>query len=152
MKRPPVEERFRARIDKTSTCWLWTGTINARGYGEMRWNGPLRLAHRISYELHNGPIEPGLLVCHSCDVRSCVNPAHMFVGTYRDNARDMVAKGRDYRPHLHGERNGGAKLTNDQAAIIRRLRPRGRAALAMAAELGVNVATIHRVILGRTYR
>lgn len=80
--------------EPNSGCWLWTSSFHQDGYGIMRDNGRMRLAHRISWELHNGAIPHGMCVCHKCDVRCCVNPDHMFLGSLRDNAIDMARKGR----------------------------------------------------------
>jgi len=79
-------------------CWLWTKTTYGRGYGCMfltKTGGPRNMkAHRFSWELHNGPIPDGLHVLHKCDVRTCVNPDHLFLGTNQDNIDDRVKKGR----------------------------------------------------------
>lgn len=91
-----LEERFLDKVNKTDACWMWVGARNKRGYGNIQGV----LAHRISWELYNGPIPDGLLVCHRCDTPGCVNPDHLFLGTHQDNSRDMIAKGRGGRTKL----------------------------------------------------
>ena len=76
-------------------CWTWTGYCNAAGYGHVRWGEDRRVfAHRVAWEAVHGPIPDGLVVCHHCDNPPCVRPDHLFLGTVRDNAQDMIAKGR----------------------------------------------------------
>lgn len=87
-----VEERFLAKVKKTDTCWIWTGS--AQRYGRFRLSGKLYLAHRISYELFIKRPPDELCVLHKCDVTKCVNPEHLFLGTQKDNALDREAKGR----------------------------------------------------------
>lgn len=89
------EERFWSSIDKTDGCWLWRGYVNQRGYGLRANDGGERRVHRYAWCLANGPVPVGKLVCHTCDVRNCVNPAHLFLGSAADNTRDMFRKGRD---------------------------------------------------------
>lgn len=79
-------------------CWPWTGAVTGKGYGKISLAYRHRNAHRVAFELWHGPIPDGLLVCHRCDNRPCCNPAHLFVGTAKDNAEDMMAKGRWKRP------------------------------------------------------
>lgn len=86
--------RFLDKIDVTPTCWLWIGANGVFGYGQFRHEGRKQQAHRVSYQLFIGPIPPGLLVLHKCDVPACVNPHHLFVGTDADNVHDMMKKGR----------------------------------------------------------
>lgn len=94
MKRSTPKRFFsRIKIDSNG-CWIWQGAKNIRGYGVVGYHGILYIAHRLSYKLKVGPIPEGLLVCHKCDVPPCINPDHLFIGTYKDNSIDMVKKGR----------------------------------------------------------
>jgi len=81
-------------LDPTTGCMLWGGSSIAAGYGKIAWKGEGLLTHRISWELNFGPIPKGLCVCHHCDIPPCINPYHLFVGTYSDNERDKLRKGR----------------------------------------------------------
>ncbi len=115
---PPLEVRFWNAVDKSGECWLWTANKDKDGYGKIYANRKHVRAHRVSWELHVGPIPSGLQVLHNCpsgDNPSCVNPAHLFLGTGLTNMRDKVAKGRCPR----GETSGKAKLTNADVIAIR---------------------------------
>ena len=93
------------RVEKTEGCWVWHGWRNTNGYGMVTKDGRTQLVHRLIYELLVGLIPTRMLLCHHCDNPPCVNPAHMFVGTVSDNARDAMQKGRT----LTGARNGNSR-------------------------------------------
>jgi hypothetical protein len=104
--------------EPNSGCWLWTGCVSPAGYGQLKLGGagaPVLYAHRTSYQMHKGEIPKGHFVCHKCDVRSCVNPDHLFVGTHSQNMRDCVDKNR----HQHGVRHFNAVMTEEKVAYIR---------------------------------
>lgn len=119
-----ILERFEEKFIPVteSGCWLWTGTIaeNTIGYGLAGFRNYTRSAHRLAYELYIGPIPDGMHVLHKCDVPSCVNPNHLWLGTHRDNMRDMVRKGRARNSGLGlpGETNGNSKLTEEKVRAI----------------------------------
>ena len=124
-------------------CIMWTGYRNRQGYGQRTVDGRNVLAHRHAWTLANG--DPGAWnVCHRCDVRTCINVAHMFLGTHADNMADRDAKGRDAK----GERSGMAKLTADQ---VREMRASTESGVAIAHRLGVDRSTVSKIRLRKIW-
>lgn len=146
--------RFVERIP-IAGCWLWAGSVGENGYGRAHSGeyGTARStamgAHRLSWLMHKGPIPDGLQVCHRCDVKACVNPDHLFVGTPLDNIRDCVAKGRARRGRLSGERHGRAKLTEKDVIAIRASNePSG----VLAKRFGVTWSTVDAARTGKHWK
>ncbi len=130
--------------EPNSGCLLWTGAT-ASGYGVAWHKGRVRKAHRLMWEVANGPIAQDVCVCHRCDTPACVNPAHLFLGTRRDNARDMCAKGR--RAPTHGAKNPNTKLTTGHARAIRSSYTLGGVKYCdLAAMYKVHAETIARIV------
>lgn len=128
-------------------CLLWVGCANRYGYGQISVGGKKTLTHRLAWSVINGPIPRGLHILHRCDVPSCINPAHLFLGTNADNMADKVAKGRN----ITGERHGRAKLTDAAVrAIVARLGALDTCAN-IARDFGVSRETISDIKTGRTW-
>ena len=100
--------------DLPDKCWIWVGPKHRQGYGYHK----QMMAHRYSYKLYKGEFPKEMHVCHTCDNPSCVNPNHLFLGTHKDNMRDMYAKNRC--PHNKGEKHHNAKATPEIVRHIRR--------------------------------
>lgn len=131
--------RFWKNVDKTDGCWNWTGTRTDKGYGRFKTSTKNWRAHRLSYEMHCGPIPEGMQVLHECDNPSCVRPDHLFLGTNADNMADKCAKGREAHVGVKGVQHPKAKLTEDDVRTIRSMRGTLREA---ATRFGVSQTTI----------
>ncbi len=94
-----------------SGCWIWERAVADTGYGIIFRNGKLKSAHREAWESKNGPIPKGMYVCHKCDVRSCINPSHLFLGTSKENMKDCARKGRLNKNSLLNLLGGQRKTT-----------------------------------------
>ena len=161
-------ENFWRRVQKTEGCWLWTGTI-VRGYGHVSINDETVKAHRVAWELANGEFIPrGLRVLHECDVRHCVRPAHLFLGTSLDNTLDMVRKGRHRNggvgaagmnngQHTHPEQrprgvsHGMTKLDEARVRVIRERFALGESQTSLSREFGINQTTVSCIVLRKTW-
>lgn len=150
-------KRFWSKVDKSGDCWLWIGG-KSRGYGQFNLKNKNYFSHRLSYMLHIGLIPKGLLVCHKCDNRPCVNPSHFFLGTIQDNLFDMRSKGRQAKGDTHGsrthpesvprgEKNVGAKLKDCDITKIRSIYSQWRTPHRIIGEMfGVSRPIITRII------
>lgn len=149
MKRRTLAEAFvlHAIPGPAGECWEWRGPRDLYGYGVIGHGGKTLKAHRVSWELANGPIPEGQAVCHRCDNPPCWNPSHLFSGTQQDNLRDMNQKRRGNQ----GERNPQAKLTAERAAEIRALKGQEHPR-AIASRYGVSATAVRDILAGRTWR
>lgn len=154
--RVPLLARFERALPgelHEDACWEWQGRLDRHGYGRIRDGGEgsaTRLAHRVSWEAHHAqPIPDGMCVCHSCDNRACVNPAHLFIGTHQDNVVDRDRKGRQIR----GERHHKSKLTSKQVQAIRAEHENSGIAIArLAHDYGVSDYAIRQIVQRRHWR
>lgn len=150
------KDRFWRGVERKGPdeCWEWTRSKNKGGYGRLRAGGRSTgtiIASRMSYELHNGEIPPGLLVRHTCDNRSCVNPHHLVLGTHAENSADMWDRGRQPSPltKARGEAAAKAKLTEED---VRYVRASAKNNAELARELGVCTPTVRAIRVGRTWK
>lgn len=150
---PTLAGRFWSKVAKSNGCWTWTGNACPKGYGKIR-RGPRGsgtvLAHRLSWEMHNGPISDGLWVLHLCDNPSCVRPDHLFLGDALANNLDCLRKDRGNR--RGGERHHFAKLTASQVETIRRRLAEGALGVELAREYRVHERTVSQIRNGRSWR
>ena len=150
-RRTEIERKIiapsRTGINEAFGCWVHPNAAQSKGYVQvyMCSSRKLEFVHRLAYEYARGPIPTGLLVCHTCDVRRCCNPEHLFLGSAKDNYRDSVAKSRNTRGEVHG----CSKLTDRQVIDIRLdLRPRS----VIAMEYGISVGTLSDIKLRKTWK
>lgn len=163
-----LRRRFWANVDKsgpvapgmTTPCWIWTAGAFSNGYGQFRVGAKKVRAHRAAYELVRGPLPPGELACHRCDVKLCVRAepgdgGHLFAGTHADNAADREAKGRGARHSgvsLPGEANPAAKLTAEAVARLRALRLHASWSYRRLAEaFGISRSQARNIVQGRSW-
>ena len=130
-------------------CWVWTAATKQAGYGMIGFKTKLCLAHRLSWELHNGPIPNGLCVLHKCDNPPCVNPNHLFLGSRKDNNLDKIKKGRS--PNLKGSNSGRAVLIESQILEIRELLKTDLTQQEIGNLYGVSRSTIKEIKCGSNW-
>lgn len=149
-----IKRRFQERIHpEENGCWTWTGSRDVYGYGRLHYTedgkrGSVK-AHRLSWLIHCGDIPENMIICHRCDTPSCVNPAHLFLGTWQDNMTDRDAKLR----HFHGSAVNTSKLTEDQVREIYRRYSGGENNLsALGRAFDVSHTVVRLIITGGTWR
>jgi hypothetical protein len=155
----PLENRFWDKVKSfTDGCWLWQAHCFKNGYGSISYTTAdgrrvTLLAHRVAWELINGPIPHELHVLHRCDNPPCVNPDHLMLGTQADNLADMTAKGRRVNADTAGEKNPAAKLSEEEVLEMRRrFKPRRVTVPMLASRHGVSPATVEAVVLRKTWK
>lgn len=147
----PVEQRFWSKVDRSSVdgCWLWLGSCFTVGYGQFTRRSEDGTsqhigAHVMAWELTHGPVPDGLEIMHSCDVRRCVRPDHLSVGTHAENVQDAARKGR-----LHVSRPNRQKLTADQIQEIRSLVTSGEKRFRVAMRFGISKTQVTLIMQGK---
>jgi hypothetical protein len=146
-RRAWFEERFTP--EPNTGCWLWLHRYDKKGYG-VTFFGPNRggqLAHRVVYEFYVGPIPRGMFLCHKCDTPACVNPAHMFVGTVKDNALDMVRKGR-----VPKGRDTSKKMTPELVRELRQQAAQGVNFHELARRFPISRTSVRTIVRGETWK
>jgi len=148
-----TEDNFWSKVDikNKEDCWEWTSCRNRDGYGQFRFNGLMKRAHRVAWCLTFGKIPKNICVLHRCDNPGCVNPSHLFLGTHQDNMADMAKKQRCYRPS--GESHHKAKLTKNDVRKIRKIYADGQLFQKEISEMfDVDRTTISNIVTRRTWK
>jgi len=153
-----VVDTFMATVEQIpiAGCWLWTGRQDGNGYGSAVVGNKTFGAHKLSHILFKGQVPAGLVVCHTCDVPLCVNPAHLFLGTHSDNMLDAFRKGRLKPPTergtpnpVRGEAHHKSKLTIEQ---VREIRASTKSNSELAREYGVDRTSIRAIKTGKSWK
>lgn len=157
-------QRFFNKTIKLGDCLIWSSTIGQDGYGKFWLDGANQRAHRVVWQLKNGPIPEGLQVCHKCDNPLCVNIEHLFLGTPKQNMQDKVSKGRAVGPdsinHSHimkekavrGEKHWNSKVPDSSVQIAQWLTSIGMSRKDTSIVLGVRPSTVSRWVTGARRR
>jgi hypothetical protein len=135
------------RIGAKEECWEWQKGKFSTGYGAIVLSGQQQRAHRVAYELANGPIQDGMFIRHLCHNRACCNPHHLRVGTHKDNMEDMAKAKRA----ASGEQNGSSKLTQTQVEEIKKLLAKDVSHSSIAKTYGVSSTLIGYIRRGRLW-
>ncbi len=140
----PFTVRYWAKVRKTKTCWLWQGSCNTSKYGQFYFENKMATAHRVSWAMHFGSIPEGKHVLHRCDVKLCIRPTHLWLGTHIDNMKDMAEKGR--AKYMRGAQHGNSKLKLNQVLKIKM--STGKSLRWLADKYGVSFGHISKIKKG----
>lgn len=145
-----LKEKFYSNFKQSEGCWNWDGVMKNKvnGYANFYIRGKTSLAHRASWIIHFGDIPKGICVCHKCDNRKCVNPGHLFLGSYYTNIQDKVKKGRQAR----GETNGFSTLREEDVIRIREMKTLGLSNKSLSKTFKTHESTIRQIVAGITWR
>ena len=155
-----LAERFWNKVTKTDTCWIWSGSKGRNGYGRImssKESNAFLSSHRVAWELFNGKIPRGMLVCHHCDIPFCVNPSHLFLGTSKDNTQDMMKKGRG--AWLKDPDNWkkislpkSSKLKEKDVLLMRKLFSSGWTYRKLSKKFNVDYSHVHKTCNGKQWQ
>jgi hypothetical protein len=138
-------------IKNENECWEWTGYKDKKGYGRININSKMIGTHRFSYLIYNKIIPDGMLILHSCNNPSCVNPTHLRAGTNKDNAQDSLLAGTSRSLHQNGEKNTSSKITENQAIKIIELYNSGVLLKDISEMFNIQVPAIQRIATGKRW-
>lgn len=152
----PTKERLLRYVKRGASsddCWMWLGSLLPRGYARFSLHNEAVGAHRVSYRVHIGEVPAGMCICHRCDNPPCVNPAHLFLGTNKDNIQDALTKKR--MRFIRGEAHPMSKLTCQSVKQIRSEYKPGMSiqeCVTIGAKFGVGINGVMSVVRGRTWK
>lgn len=143
-------QTFWSKVQWTDSCWLWIAGKSKSGYGSLTYLGKRHSAHRFSYEICNECVlTPMQVIMHTCDIRACVNPKHLVLGSIKENNRDMFRKGRGCLSHRYGEKANGVKLTNAQISEIKKTPKTYGGAVKLAKKMEVSSSLVGLIQKGK---
>ena len=146
--------QFWKKVDTSGDCWEWQGMKYPTGYGRFGWKGKVAYAHRVSWEITNGPIPDGMVIMHTCDNPSCVRPDHLQLGTQTENMKDRDRKGRFRMPEYHrGDSHPSSKMNSSTVLKMRSLYDRGLATPAdLARSFGYKYNTVWSAVMRHSWK
>jgi hypothetical protein len=145
-----IKNKIKENIDiDVNECWIWQGSKHRQGYGSLRYKRKYSLVHRIAWEVYIGDIPKGMKVCHKCDMTSCCNPKHLFLGTQKDNVKDGANKGRYDNRKLGKRRN---KLIFEQVEEIKKLNSHGMTRKELQLKFEVGQTCIAKILNGVSWK